>query len=72
MCLVVSNEHDVVGSCPDKLLATQIWEPTYARIVQETEAGNGGVKVNEIWGFESVHHGDSALVNAGKLGIVGM
>ena len=45
----------------------QIWEPALGHIVHLTESSRQ-VIVNEIWSVEAVNHGDSALINAGKLG----
>lgn len=36
-------------------------------MIEQTEATAGGIKINEIWAYESPNHGDSAVINAGKL-----
>ncbi|KAF8316887.1 hypothetical protein DL93DRAFT_2134844 [Clavulina sp. PMI_390] len=46
----------------------EIWEQTLAKLVEQTEHSAHGTKINEIWAFESYNHGDSALINEGKLG----
>ncbi|KAG8995007.1 hypothetical protein FRB94_009510 [Tulasnella sp. JGI-2019a] len=44
----------------------RIWEPTLRHLLS-TQSDNGYF-IEEVWSFEAVNHGDSAVLNFGKLG----
>ncbi|KZT00375.1 alpha/beta-hydrolase [Laetiporus sulphureus 93-53] len=44
----------------------QIWEPTLEHLLKKMQ-GHPSVAIDEIWSFESVQHGDSALFNEHNL-----
>ncbi|KAF8336443.1 Alpha/beta hydrolase fold-1, partial [Cantharellus anzutake] len=46
------------------------WEPTIKHLIELSDNPRTGIHVDEIWSFEAVNHGDSALINEGKLGDV--
>ncbi|GJE99575.1 alpha/beta hydrolase [Phanerochaete sordida] len=46
----------------------ETWEVALAHLLTANEASKNPVDIVEIWLWEAVNHGDSALVNAGKLG----
>lgn len=41
----------------------EIWEPTLARLL-DSPAGN---LIDEVWAWESIQHGDAAIINRGSL-----
>ncbi|KAH8097014.1 Alpha/Beta hydrolase protein [Cristinia sonorae] len=45
----------------------EIWEPTLLALVKTMGERGAAYEVSEIWTWDAVNHGDSALVNAGKL-----
>lgn len=45
----------------------EIWEPLIHHYIRLCEADPSAPRVDEIWSFEAVQHGDSALVNANNL-----
>ncbi|KAF9509981.1 hypothetical protein BS47DRAFT_1396381 [Hydnum rufescens UP504] len=47
----------------------EIWVPTYAKIVEQTQA-SGTVWVNEIWAYENPNYRNSAVLSAGKFGVL--
>ncbi|KAG8915901.1 hypothetical protein FRC00_007804 [Tulasnella sp. 408] len=48
----------------------RIWEPFLMTLLKsfEKEKKEEGLYIEEVWSFEAVNHGDSALLNDGKLG----
>lgn len=46
----------------------QTWEVALAHLLALNEVSKHPVDIAEIWLWEAVNHGDSALLNAGKLG----
>ncbi|KAG9012120.1 hypothetical protein FRB94_011814 [Tulasnella sp. JGI-2019a] len=51
------------NGCPRR-----IWEPTLRYLLQAGEVIDTQYYIGEVWSFESVNAGDSALLNQGKLG----
>ncbi|KAG8856013.1 hypothetical protein FRB96_006580 [Tulasnella sp. 330] len=51
------------NGCPRR-----IWEPALRYLLQMIEAADVEYFIPEIWSFESVNSGDSAMLNSGKLG----
>jgi hypothetical protein len=49
----------------------QIWEPALLSLIKSLELERS-VVVEEVWAWEAVNHGDSALLNAPHLGGVCM
>ncbi|KDQ56901.1 hypothetical protein JAAARDRAFT_131855 [Jaapia argillacea MUCL 33604] len=46
----------------------EIWEPTLKNLVASTESSPLGPQIDEIWTWEAVQHGDSAILNEKNLG----
>ncbi|THH27684.1 hypothetical protein EUX98_g6505 [Antrodiella citrinella] len=45
----------------------EIWEPTVLYLTNVMHEQNASYHISEVWMWEAVNHGDSALINAGKL-----
>ena len=48
----------------------QTWDITLAHLLELNAASKDPIDIAEIWLFEAANHGDSAIVNAGKLGAI--
>lgn len=46
----------------------QIWEPVLLQLLKQREATGSSYQIAEIWAWEAVNHGDSALINKDNLG----
>ena len=46
---------------------SQTWEPTIRHLIELSDNPKSGIYIDEIWSFEAVNHGNSVLINEGKL-----
>ena len=73
MPMVYTKRHvsTVFSNDADRLTCNiQTWEPTFRHIVELSNRKTTGICIDEIWSIDFANAGDSALVNAGKLGDV--
>lgn len=63
----VSNE--TVLCARNRLIGLeQTWEPTLAHLLLQNVESPDPVDITEIWLWEAINHGDSALINSNNLG----
>jgi pimeloyl-ACP methyl ester carboxylesterase len=48
----------------------ETWEPTLSHLLSPTGGTDAYELIDEVWSWESVQHGDAALLNEGRLGCV--